>query len=134
MSKMKRLTKDNYVDDCFRLQNEINQLPEYKSNHYTQSQYDVDLWHKVKSIEDIEEELGIDLIILFKALQNGVYYFTNGAQLMKNYVYLVDNYMSIGTRDRLSYSFITSHEGKTLLFKDYGKIWALTREELKNDN
>lgn len=85
---------------------------------------------KLGQLEDIEEELGIDLITLFKALKNGVYYFVSGTQLIKDYVWLVDNYMSIGTRDKLSYSFMTAFERQTLLFKDYGKTWALTKEEL----
>ena len=31
------------------------------------------IYSKLKSLEDIEEELGIDLITLFKALKNGIY-------------------------------------------------------------
>ena len=85
---------------------------------------------KLGQLEDIEDELGIDLITLFKALKNGVYYFTHGTQLTKDYVWLVDNYMNIGARDKLSYSFMTAFEKQTLLFQDYGKTWALTKEEL----
>ena len=88
---------------------------------------------KLGQLEDIEEELGIDLIILFKALKNGVYYFTTGNQLTKDYVWLVDNYISVAARDKLSYSFRTAFEKQTLLFQDYGKTWALTKEELEND-
>ena len=89
-------------------------------------------WHnKLSQLEDIEEELGIDLITLFKALKNGVYYFTIGGQLTKDYVWLVDNYISIAARDKLSYSFRTAFEGQTLLFQDYGKTWALDKQTLE---
>lgn len=88
---------------------------------------------KLGQLEDIEEELGIDLITLFKALKNGVCYFTNGTQLAKDYVWMVDNCIALGNRWKLSYSFITAFERQTLSFKDYGKTWALTREELEND-
>ena len=87
--------------------------------------------NKLGQLEDIEDELGIDLITLCKALKNGVYYFANGTQLTKDYVWLVDNFMCIGTRDKLSYSFMTAFERQALLFNEYGKTWALTEEELK---
>ena len=80
-------------------------------------------WYK-----ETTNELGIDLTTLFKALKNGIYYVTDGTQLTKDYVYLVDNYMNTGTRDKLSYSFMTTLEKKTLLFSDYGKTWFLDKK------
>ena len=88
---------------------------------------------KLGQLEDIEEELGIDLITLFKAVKYGVYYFTNGTQLTRDYVYLTDNYTSVGIREKLSYSFLTAFGRQILLFNEYGKTWALTKEELEND-
>ena len=81
----------------------------------------------------IEEELGIDLITLFSALKNGVYYFAYDGQLMHDYVILTNNYIDVGAHDKLSYSFITFLEKRTLLFTDYGKTWALTKEELESN-
>lgn len=99
-----------------------------------------DLWemasqiqNDLDNIEVIEEELGIDLITLFKTLKYGVYYFTNGVQLTKDYVGLIDNYMGVGPHEKLSYSFITRTERQILSFNDYGKTWALTKEELENE-
>ena len=90
--------------------------------------------HKLEQLEDIEKELEIDLLTLFEALKNGVYYFTNKkTQITKDYVVLVDNYMGAGTCDKLSYSFKTVFVGKTLSFEDYCETWALTKEELEND-
>ena len=90
-------------------------------------------YEKLGQLEDIEDELGIDLITLFKALKNGVYYFTIGKQLTKDYVWLFDNHINIGAKDKLSYSFMTAFERLTLLFQDYGKTWALTKEELVDE-
>ena len=70
---------------------------------------------------------------MFKALKNGVYCFTNGTQLTKDYVWLIDNYMRVGVCEKLSYSFLTAFGRQILLFNDYGKTWALTEEELEND-
>ena len=80
----------------------------------------------------IEEELGIDLITLFSALKNGVYYFAYDGQLIHDYVSLINNYIDAGVHDKLSYSFMTFLEKRTLLFTDYGKTWALTKEELES--
>ena len=84
---------------------------------------------KLCRLEDIEEELGIDLITLFKALKNGVCYYSN-SQLTKDAVYPISNFLT-DYNDKLSYSFMTRFEKQLLHFKDYGKTWALTKEELE---
>ena len=86
---------------------------------------------KLHQILNIEEELGIDLTILFNALKNGVYYFDEQGQLIYSNVWLIDNHVSTGVHDKLSYSFKTPYH-ETLLFEDYGKTWALSEEELRN--
>lgn len=125
---MERLTKNNYADDCFALQNERNQLPEYKSNHYTASQYYVDLWNKVKSIEDIEEELGIDLITLFKASKNGIFVEeqnTNKKEIVFEEITLdLNNKLLLFRQPR-------KEIGKGRNISQYGKTWALKRKELE---
>lgn len=87
-----------------------------------------DCVNKLGKLEDIEEELGIDLITLFKALESGVWYkdykdndkikFTDDIEEHKKCKELIvpAKYTIIG-----------------LLFKDYGVTWALTREELEDD-
>ena len=86
---------------------------------------------KLHQILNIEEELDIDLTILFNALKNGVYYFDEQGQLIYSNVWLTDNHVSTGVHDKLSYSFKTPYH-ETLLFEDYGKTWALSEEELRN--
>jgi len=107
---------------------ETNQWLTTIINGLQQAEKDLD---KLGQVEKIEEELGIDLITFFKALKYGVYYFSNGTQLTRDYVYLMNNYISVRIYDRLSYSFITAFERQTLSFNDYGKTWALTKEELE---
>lgn len=92
----------------------------------------------------IEEDLGIDLATLFKALNNGIYFVEN------NGIYCV-------AKHNVEYSLVKEHEDwliqikwlqiatswleeigaekthiETLRFylQDYGKTWALTTEEL----
>ena len=81
----------------------------------------------------IEEELGIELVVLFKALKYGVYYFAYDGQLIHDYVSLTNNYIDVGAHDKLYYSFTTLLEKRILLFEGYGKTWALTKEEMENN-
>ena len=85
---------------------------------------------KLHKILNIEEEIGIDLTVLFSALKNGVWYFDEQGQLLHDYVWLVNNYIDTGVPDKLSFSFKTFLSGKILLFAGYGKEWALTEERL----
>lgn len=85
---------------------------------------------KLCLLEDIEEEIGIDLTTLFKALKNGVYYFNDQGQLIHEYVWWISNYLTVETHDKISSSFMTIYENQILLFADYGKTFALTKEEL----
>ena len=103
-------------------------------NRFTKHGYEHDLFRdicKLQDLEKVEEEIGIDLTILFNALKNGVYYFDEQGQLIYSNVWLTDNHVSTGVYDKLSYSFKTPYH-ETLLFEDYGKTWALSKEELRN--
>ena len=107
---MKRFTKHIFEDDYYR-----------------------DMYYKLKYLEDIEEELGIELRIMFKALKDGVWYFDEQGQLVHDYVRLENNYK------KLSFSFQTCCSGQTLFFEDYCKKWSvyeldLPNGELKNGN
>ena len=126
---MSRLTNKKcyrYEDFVFSLRNKL----------ITPNEIDNSIYKKLKILEDIEEELGIDLITLFKALINGIW--TNQEQcygdekqgkirffqvrllLEENAVGCIHNSMWKG-----------KEVIRTLYFKDYGKTWALTKEELE---
>ena len=82
---------------------------------------------KLGQLEDIEEELGIDLITLFKALKNGVWEiddYTN--KLHKTDIRGIELYGLCG----ISMPNIPECD-YTLHYEDYGKTWALTKEELE---
>ena len=94
---------------------------------------------KLGKLEDIEEELGIDVITLFKALKNGFYTKSNnGIKFWKE-----DDKHFVYVRD-LKYDIeICCEECENVIgavptmflersTKDYGKTWALTKEELEN--
>ena len=89
---------------------------------------------KLGRYEDIEEELGIDFITLFKALKNGFYHIDKN-----KHIYTTKPTKGNGG----SMNFYTCLEciiaedtfGDQYIFslKDYGKTWALTKEELEDE-
>lgn len=85
---------------------------------------------KLGLLEDIEEELGVDLIKLFKALEPNQHIWSIGNfEGVKCYV--GDKYLT-------EYKEIIAYSGNKDNFVichlcDYGKTWAFTKEELKND-
>ena len=107
-------------------------------NIYTENMFEKQLdiiekdLDRLEEHRNIEEEIGIDLTILFNALKNGVYYFDEQGQLIYSCVWLTDNHVTAGVHDKLSYSFKTPYH-ETLLFEDYGKTWALSEEELSKE-
>ena len=135
----------------------MNRLTKYEPNTGSMFPYrlkdeelstKLDSIHKLGELEDIEEELGIELEVLFSALKNGVYYFASDGQLIHDYVWLEDDYVCTGQRSKLSLSFRTFSKLDTLLFAEYGKTWSLykqtleamdatktlSKEELENEN
>ena len=88
----------------------------------------LDSIHKLGELEDIEEELGIELEIIFSALKYGVYYFNEQGQLIHDYVWLVNHYVTAGVPEKIYFSFKTLLENQTLLFEDYGKTWSVYKQ------
>ena len=93
---------------------------------------------KLKHYEDIEEELGIDLITLFKALKDRQVIFKHIYGLKKPKIYLETHKIAGLLFDGKNYGLWLYDNGYGDEFcvytKDYGKTWALTKEELENDN
>ena len=93
---------------------------------------------KLEQLEKIEEEFGIDFITLFKALKNGIWtnqeqYYGDEEQGKIRYfeaMLLLDEKAMGCIHNSL---FKGKENIRTLYFKDYGKTWALTKEELEND-
>ena len=120
-------------------------------NYLTIKQYE-----KLQELEDLEEELGIDLITLFKALKKGIWYKHNEMKVNPKYYdnndrwdwcdfpyyietkkIVIEYIKKFGLRksnDKLLFFSVRAYDDwYELYFEDYGKTWALTREELKDD-
>lgn len=82
--------------------------------------------NKLGQLEDIEEELGIDLVTLFKALKNGIY--VKETQYSRH-TDCIDG-ASLGFGYNSLYYYDEKNRFWNMFFKDYSKTWALTKEEL----
>ena len=92
-----------------------------------------DVYSKLEQLEDIEEdikeELGIDLITLSKVLKQK---FVFNKEKIK--VDLLSLFLDIDSNKLYIYGYIrNTFEDVRLYAKDYGKTWALTREDLNDD-
>lgn len=117
----------------------MNRLTIYKSQPNSMFPYQLkdeeittklDSIHKLGQLEDIEQEIGVSLITLFKASKNGIFVReqnTNEKEVDFEEVTLdLDNKLLLFRHPR-------KEIGKGRNISQYGKTWALTREELEND-
>lgn len=97
-------------------------------NTATYDNFLTECYNKLGQLEDIEEELGIDLITYFKIKKaKSVFVKESGNDISEM---LVRN--SKDNIDVCYKGFVNIPEcDSSLYFKDYGKTWALTKEELE---
>lgn len=89
-----------------------------------------ELENKLGQLEDIEEELGIELIAFFKYLSAKEVFFINDFnEVQRAVVRSIDKKGLIVFEEAFSWGECDF----TLYFKDYGKTWALTKEELEHE-
>lgn len=82
-------------------------------------------YKKLYELEDIEQEIGIELTTLFKAVMNGFWCKNQyGYHQVDEYEYVIDLESS-----RLIQLY--EEDGEVFYFEDYGKDWALTKQELE---
>lgn len=93
--------------------------------------------NKLGQLEDIENELGIDLITFYKALTNGFYIDKKQVEKEPAWEDMEEKITHINCpkyfRFNLWYKTIEVDRFGNYLeiwLKDYGKTWALTKEEL----
>ena len=100
---MNRLTADVYIDTDFIK----------------------DIYYKLRKIEDIEEELGCPLEVMFKALKQ-MFVFNKENEKIELLFVLLSN----KSNGLYLYGFVEdTTQGVFLSLKDYGKTWMLTKEE-----
>ena len=75
----------------------------------------------------IEEELGIDLLTLFKALKNGIWFINPVDNKLRYSMPIFDTSFEISLK---GLTMLSTEIDMLFYFKDYGKTWALTKEEL----
>ena len=118
---MSRLTDK----DCWKYEDFVFS---YRNRETMQSGTDFAMYVKLKSLEDLEEEIGVDFITLVKMLKDDVYINDGGivdeiGNIYKEQVKSIEHWPVWGFT-------VGDDEMKTFYaFKDRGKTWALDKEE-----
>ena len=112
--------------DCWKYEDFVFN---YRNRETMQSGTDFAMYVKLKSLEDLEEEIGVDFITLVKMLKDDVYINDGGfvgeiGNIYKEQVKSIEHWPVWG------FTAGDDDEMKTLCaFKDRGKTWALSKEE-----
>lgn len=122
---MKRITKKEGVIT------QIDKDGNIIKNDFIEVKDKDEAYKKLYELENFEDELGIELTTLFKALKYGVYYFTSQNQLTHDYVWLFNNHISVCDHEKLSYSLLTCFKKQILSFEDYEKTWSIDGKALE---
>ena len=114
----------------FERLSDIHDEQDIKKQKFEIIEKDLDLLEEHRKIED---ELGIDLITFHKALKNGVYYKVINKDSLNCGKIFFDKHVLWGWNidSYGNYFAMMQSQMQTFNLKDYGKTWALTREELE---
>ena len=119
---MNRLTNK----DCWKYEDFVFS---YRNRETMRSGTDFAMYVKLKSLEDLEEEIGVDFITLVKMLKDDVYINDGGIVNEIGHIYK-ERVKSIEHWPVWGFTAGDDDEMKTLCaFKDRGKTWALSKEE-----
>ena len=94
------------------------------------------VYFKLFQLENLEEELGFDLIPLLTALTNGYVFWKDDNFIYKVQINSITNCcLKVNTWYYANYNKNGKRYGDefSIDFKDYGKTWALSREDLENE-
>ena len=108
--------------DCWKYEDFVFS---YRNRETMRSGTDFAMYVKLKSLEDLEEEIGVDFVTLVKMLKDGVYINDGGIVGEIGHIYK-DQVKSIEHWPVWSF---TDGDGGEYAFKDRGKTWALDKEE-----
>lgn len=112
---------------------------EYGANGFccTDAEQLAKVYDKLGRLEDIEDKLGVDIVRLYKALTRNIIYYKNEISNEIDECECV--YSSITKYENNIYAFmlllknLNNEESYMVATIDYGKTWALTKEELEDD-
>ena len=90
-----------------------------------------DNYYRLQEYKSKEKELGIDLEIFLKALENGIWVKSKRSGIEYGKSVLIGNTVIRCSVYSTKYASNRGRSYKTKNIKDYGKTWALTREELE---
>lgn len=106
----------------------------HKEGHYRPAGFhtSIQCYEKLGKLEDIEDELGLDLLTLFKALCGMYAVKEDDGRITEEWSCPRFQAPAILGHGFNAWIVIRDDERRKILYlKDYGKTWALTKEELQ---
>ena len=92
----------------------------------------LEIMQENKKYKSLEEELGIDLLILFKALKEGIYYKT----IHSGIYHIPDTCLEFEYAFGAFEIWVDGHKtlnNLVIQLKDYGTKWSLRKEDLEDE-
>ena len=118
--KYKRNPNESF-DDCLEKLGQLEDvLEKYDMDNIKKLSVHLEL---LREFTNIKNELGIDLLILFKVLRSGIHIIDDGYPYNDRVDLIYSSGNPCGFKGKVS--------DHCVFFKDYGKTWSLTKEELK---
>lgn len=107
----------------------MNRLTKNVGNDYTYKNRYNQAYHKLGKLEDIEEELGCPLEVMFKALKNGIYYehsYYSGDKIIEEIKFEIqpELYLTNAFNDYA----LNVYTDYSKALKDYKKTWWLKED------
>ena len=89
------------------------------------------LEQEIQQYKNIEEKIGMSIATILDTLQNGYGIVVKNTQGIRRYTHQSKCYLTFGYDEYNGWYFTYKSAGMPQYFiKDYGKTWALTKEEL----
>lgn len=95
-------------------------------NYFEYGDGHLEIFNKLGHLEDLEQELGIPLEVLFKALKDGIYRFYEEPEDEEKHIYYLDPIICYDEY-KSCWLFFDDSTYNTYYLKDYGKTWWLEK-------
>lgn len=108
--------------------NVLNELINLVDNEYSGLEEHKPCMDYLTNLKRIEEKIGIDITVLFQALENGVYIKRDKAK--RGYVFRSAVHLKKWRKNGKYVLFYSPCSRHKLFFEDYGTTWSIDRKEI----
>lgn len=119
------MTLENAIKHCYKVLERDDLCYECKQEHLQLAKW----LEKLQQLEELEEELGIDLITLFNLEKIYYKHFEESNEIYES----VEVHFDITNKILRVYEYPEDEFGTELEISRYGHLWSLRKEDLKDE-